>query len=225
MSSIQTFKNIQDRTLDMLSKSDTTTRNRVKNWINMGYADFVGRELWPFRETTGTLTTVAGTQEYDLSTTFPTMDAQNILSVAIQGSAASKLSYIPFNQLRANSPDFDTQTGIPVNYYLRAGNIGLYYTPNDVMSILVDYYADAAELDLDADEPIIPIKYREALMHYALMCEHDYNTDADLSIKSQNAYEQKLVLARQNLLAQPVDTGGFTILGPMDFKNHTDIRT
>lgn len=50
----------------------------------MGYYDFVLRELWPFRETTGTLNTVAGTQEYDLSTNFSTMDDQNIISVAIQ---------------------------------------------------------------------------------------------------------------------------------------------
>lgn len=221
--SISTYKQIQDRTLDLLSKSDTTTRNRIKNWINMGYLDFVNRELWPFREATGTLDTVVNTQEYDLSTNFPDIDEQNILSVALQGSAASKLAYIPFNQLRASAPDFDSHMGIPINYYLRAGQIGFYYVPNDVITLVIDYYKNATELSADADEPIIPINYREALMHYALAMEHNYNTDPDLAQGAMNSYENKLTLARQNLLAQPVDTGGFTILGPADFRNWTDI--
>lgn len=217
------YKNIQDRTLDILSRSDTTTRNRVKNWINAGYRDFVTRELWPFREATGSLDTVAGTQEYDLSTNFSTLDENGVISIALQGSVAGKLTYLPFNQLRANVPDLDSVSGLPRNYYLKAGNIGFYPVPNDVYTIAVDYYKNITELDADADEPIIPINYREALMHYALMMEHDYNTDPDLSIKSQNRYEQLVTLARNNLLAQPFDTDGFKILGPADFRNHTDI--
>lgn len=54
MAAITTYKDIQDRVLDQLGKSDTTTRNRIKNWINMGQNDFVMREQWSFRVDTTT---------------------------------------------------------------------------------------------------------------------------------------------------------------------------
>lgn len=220
----RTYRNIQDNVLSLISKSDATTRNRVKTWINLGYQDFVLRELWPFREVTDTFDTIAGTQEYTLSTEFTDIDAQNILSVAIQGSAQSKLTYWPYNQLRASQPDFDQEAvAVPRRYYIKSGKIGLWPAPNDVYTIAVDYYKVPTELDADSDEPIIPLAYREALMQYALSLEHDFNTDPDLAQKAMNRYEQIVALARNNLLAQPVDTGNFKILGPADAKNHTGL--
>lgn len=224
MAAATTYRNIQDRVLDLLSKSDSTTRNRVKNWINMGQNDFVLRELWPFRETTGTLATVDGTQEYSLSSNFSNIDTQNIISVAIQGANQKKLVYWPYNQLRADKPDFDySGTGVPTRYYLKSGSIGFWLVPNAVMTILIDYFKVPTELSADADESIVPVSYREALVHYALSLEHDYNTDPDLAQKATNRYEEIVTLARQNLLAQPTDTEGFTILGPADSFNHTGI--
>lgn len=217
MAANSTYREMQDNVLNLISKSDATTRNRIKNWINMGYHDFVLRELWPFRETTGTLTTVASTQEYDISTNFSDLDEQNILSVAIQGSTNRKLIYWPFNQLRANQPDFDLiGAGVPERYYIKANQIGLWPAPNAVYTISIDYYKLPTELSADADTPIIPISYREALVQYALSLEHDFNTDPDLAQKAMNRYEQIVTLARNNLLTQPNDTENFRILGPAD---------
>lgn len=224
MAIISTFRNLQDRVLDQISKSDATTRNRVKNSINMGYHDFVLREIWPFREKTGTLSTVAATQEYDLVTNFSDIDAQNIIDVTLQGSGGTRLIYWPYNQLRADMPDLDYgQAGVPERYYLKAGKIGFWPSPADAYTVEVDYYIVPTELDADSDEPIIPVGYREALVHYALSLEHDFNTDPDLAQKAMNRYEQIVNLARQNLLTQPIDTENFRILGPADSKNHTDI--
>lgn len=187
----------------------------MTNWINLGQSDFVLRELWPFREKTGTLTTVASTQEYDLSTNFSDLDQQNIIDVAIQGSNAAKLIYWPYNQLRDSYPDLDSEgNGIPTRYYIKANQIGFWLVPNDAYTIAIDYYKLPTELSADGDETIIPVNYREALVHYALSLEHDYNTDPDLAIKSMNRYEQILSLARNNLLSQPNDTGNFVIRGP-----------
>lgn len=224
MSAATTYLNIQDRVLDLLSKSDATTRTRVKSWINLGQSDFVMRELWPFREATENITTSSGTQEYDL-TNLTDIDAQNIISVAIQGANRRKLSYIPYNQLRASQPDFDAEaTGIPSMYYLRAGQVGFYPVPNGTLTIAVDYYVTPTEMSNDSDTPIIPVNYREALIHYALSMEHDFNTDPDLALKAMNRYEELVTLARQNLLTQPNDTGGFTILGPADSSSWTGLR-
>lgn len=226
MSAASTFREIQDRVLDQLSKSDATTRNRVKNWINLGQNDFVLRELWPFREETGTLSLVQGTQEYDLSTNFSDLDEQNIISVAIQGTNQSKLTYWPYNQLRADKPDFDYDAqAVPRRYYLKAGKIGFWPVPNGTDTVLIDYYKVATEMSDDSDTPIIPVGYREALIHYALSLEHDYNTDPDLAQKSMNAYEDKVTSARQNLLAQPTDSGSFRILGPADSRDWTGLRS
>lgn len=219
-----TYLEEQNLVLDLISKSDATTRNRVKNWLNLGYQDFVLRELWPFRETTGTLALVQGTQEYDLSTNFADIDEQNIVSVALQGTANKKLTYWPFSQLRANQPDFDLASqGVPERYYLKSGSIGFWPVPNAATTCLIDYYKVPTEMSLDADTPIIPVAYREALVQYAISMEHDFNTDADLAQKAMNRYEQQVTLARNNLLAQPNDTSAFRILGPADAKNHTGL--
>jgi hypothetical protein len=219
-----TYRNIQDNVLALISKSDSTTRNRVKTWINMGYQDFVLRELWPFRETTDTITTVAGTQEYTLSSEFSDIDAQNITSVALQGDVQSKLTYWPFTQLRANRPDFDLDgSSVPTRYYLKNGKIGFWPTPADAYTVAIDYYKIPTELDADSDVTIVPLAYREALMQYALSLEHDFNTDPDLAQKAMNRYEQIVALARNNLLTQPNDTEAFRILGPADSRNHTGL--
>ena len=217
MATNTTYLEIQNNVLDILGKSDSITRNRVKRWINLGQSDFVLREIWPFREVTGTLNTSGGTQEYSLSSNFPDIDEQNIISVAIQGTNFSKLTYWPFNQLRADQPDFDFEgSGLPTRYYFRAGNIGFWVVPDAAYAVAIDYYKLPTELDNDSDTSIIPINYREALVHYALSLEHDYNTDPDLAIKAMNRYEQIVTLARQNLLSQPTDTGNFRITGPAD---------
>ena len=224
MAAASTYREIQDRVLDLLSKNDVATRNRVKNWINIGQNDFVLRELWPFREKTGTLTLIQGTQEYDLADNFSDIDAQNIISVTIQGAARKKLTYWPFNQLRADRPDFgfDAQA-IPERYYLKSGKIGFWPIPNGEYTVLIDYYAVPTEMENDSDTPMMPVGYRNALIHFALSLEHDYNTDPDLAQKEMNRYEDIIIMARNNLLTQPVDSGNFRILGPADSRDWTGL--
>lgn len=220
MATNSSYLEIQNNVLSLISKSDATTRNRIKNWINLGYQDFVLRELWPFREALDTISTVANTQEYTLSSETADLDANNILAVTIQGSTNKRLVYWPFNQLRNDQPDFDAEgSSVPQRYYLRAGKIGFWPQPDAVYSVAIDYYKTITELSADADEPIIPVAYRESLVQYALSLEHDFNTDPDLAQKAMNRYEQIVTLARQNLLAQPSDTGAFRILGPQDAVN------
>lgn len=220
-----TYKDFQDNVLALISKSDSTTRNRIKTWINMGYQDFVLREMWPFRESSGTLSLVDGTQEYSLTSNFSDIDQQNITSVALQGASERKLTYWPYTQLRANQPDLDADgTGVPTRYYLKSGNIGFWLVPNGAYSVVIDYVKVPTELSGDSDEPIIPQAYREALVQYALALEHDFNTDPDLAQKAMNRYEQIVTLARQNLLTQPNDTESFRVLGPADSHDWTGLR-
>ncbi len=182
--------------------------------------------MWPFRETTGTLATVASTQEYSLVSNFSDIDAQNIIAVSLQGSVNGKLTYMPYNQLRASAPDYgNIGTAVSRNYYLKGGSIGFWPNPAGIYTVLIDYYKLATEMSSDTDEPIIPVSYREALVKYALSAEHDFNSDPDLATKAMNEYEDIVTLARNNLLAQPVDSGNVTILGPADYRNHTDAFT
>lgn len=210
----KTFRNIQDNVLGQISKSDSITRDRVKRGINMGYQDFFLRELWPFREKTGTLSTVQGIQEYSLLSNFSDMDAQNIIAVSIQGANPKKLAYWPYNQLRNPEPDFQLQgQDVPQRYYIKSGQIGFWPIPSGEFTVAIDYYATPIELVNDSDEPIIPEGYREALMQYSLSHEHDFNTDPDLAQKAMNRYEQIVSLARQNLLSQPNDEYNFRLRG------------
>lgn len=229
MAAASTFRNIQDRVLDTLSKSDSTTRDRVKNGINLGYQDFINREQWPFRETAINLSLTAGQQEYSLTSNITDLEQRNITSVTIQDSAPAKLTYMPYERLRMLYPDFDhNNAGVPRYYYLKGRssgyNIGFYPIPSTDLTTEIDYHKAITELSADSDQPIIPVAYREALVHYALSLEHDYNTDYDAAQKSMNRYEQIVLLARNNLLAQPYDIGGFRIMGPADIRNHTGLR-
>ena len=184
----------------------------------MGYHDFVLRELWPFREISAEITTVAGTQEYIIDDELDEIDEQNIISVAQQGASARKLVYVPYNQLRNLEPDYDQEgQSLPKYYYIKGGNIGLWPKPSGAYTITVDYYIVPTELSADSDEPIIPLGYRESLMQYALSMEHDYNTDPDLAQKAMNRYEQIVSLARNNLLTQPNDESAFKIRGASNF--------
>lgn len=220
--SVTTYREQQDRVLTQIGKSDSTTRNRVKISLNLGYLNFVSRELWPFREVTDDISTVNGTQEYDLVSNFSDLDNNDILSVTLQGAVSKKLKYWPFNQLRADQPDFDlVGASVPRRYYLKAGKIGFWPLPNDVYTVEVDYYKVPTEMSDDSDVPIIPVAYREGLVKYALAAEHDFNTDPDLAQKAMNEYENIVTLARNNLLTQPADTGNFRILGPADSCNWT----
>jgi hypothetical protein len=225
MATNSSFREIQDNVLSLLNKSqDTSARTRVKNWINLGQSDFVLRELWPFRETAGSLSTVAGTQEYDIVTNFPTMDASNILSVAIQGANETKLKFKSFNQIQYISPDLTNDgNALPVYYYIRAGKIGFFPVPAGAYTVSITYYAIPTELSADADTSIIPVNYREALLQYGLSMEHDFDTDPDLAQKAMNRYEQIVNNARQNLLNQPSDDGVFTLIGPESYVNHTGL--
>ena len=219
------YKDLQDRTLDLLGKSDSTTRNRIKDWLNMGQSDFVLRELWPFREKVGTVTTVASTQEYLLATSMTDIDEQNIISVAIQGAQNTKLIYWPYSQLRANKPDFDLDAAaVPQRYYIHALSMGFWPTPAAVYTVFVDYFKLPTAMSADGDTSDLPLNYREALVHYALSLEHDFNTDPDLATKSMNRYEQLVTLARNNLLSQPNDTESFRVLGPAHAKDWTGLR-
>lgn len=217
MSANSSYKEMQDNVLDMISKSDSTTRNRIKKWLNLAQYDFVLREQWPFREVNGSLSLVQGTQEYDLSTNFTDLDDQNITSVALQGASNQKLSYWPWNQLRASVPDFDYDgQGVPDRYYLKAGKIGFYPIPSAATTVAIDYSLVPTEMSADADTPVVPLAYREALVQYALSLEQDFDSSPDLAQKAMNRYEQIVTLARSNLLTQPTDTNNFRVLGPAD---------
>lgn len=225
MAGYSSYREIQDRVLDLLGRSDATTRNRVKNWINMGQSDFVLRENWSFREKTGSLSLLQGVQEYSLSGNFSDLDAQNISSVSLQGANGRKLVYWPYDRLRDLYPDFDFDSqSLLERYYIKAGNIGFYPIPNGADTVLIDYYKVPTELVADSDVTIIPVNYRESLVNYALSREQDYDGDPDLAQKSMNRYEEQVTLARNNLLTQPADSNNFKVLGPSDYYNWTEIR-
>ena len=183
----------------------------------MGQDDFVLRENWSFRETTDTISVISGTQEYDVSTEFTDIDEQNIIDVRITGTSARNLIYAPFNQLQKLYPDFDSAgSGMPEYYYLRDGEIGFYPKPNVNLTVSVNYYKVPTPLVGDSDTSIIPKQYRQALNHFAISKEHQFNTDPDLAQQEQNLYEQVIDKARQSLLTQPTDDGNFRVRSAAD---------
>lgn len=82
-SSISTYRQIQDWVLGQISKSDATTRNRVKTNINLANYDFTMREYWSFRpdETTTPDDLVGDSDEPDMPVEYRESLGQYALSL------------------------------------------------------------------------------------------------------------------------------------------------
>lgn len=146
---------------------------QVKNFINDVIIDIINASLdWSWREATGTLSVLAGTITYSLPST-----------VDIDGIKSFKYSdtFQPLNYLSYNEFDQDLfaynydlylnttqQTLARANIFTIVGNqIILYPTPTANATLVYRYQQIPSELAIDADTPIIPVKYQNIIVYGA----------------------------------------------------------
>lgn len=155
-------------------------------WLNELYIDVVGRTRCYVKN--GTLTTVADTQEYTITTTFTDFYALRRVYYVYSSEYQYKLD-------RINAAEASTDSGLPNQYYQEGTTIGFYPVPNDALTMKVYYVAiPTTALELTSTPSLIPSQFRYILadgLTY-LMFENDKGSVDDRAGYWKSKYESKL---------------------------------
>jgi hypothetical protein len=126
---------------------------RVKRWINEAMWEIDDQEAWPYRMATST-----GASPLTIS------DLGEILSVY---DAARDTVLSPDTQAGLLNEWGDlTTAGNASSFYMVAGAITAF--PVTTATLTVNYLKTRAEMSADADAPLMPDRYRMAIVHYAV---------------------------------------------------------
>lgn len=167
---------------------DFLSSSRANQIINDAYQELCNAEFWPFLETSA-----SGAAPLTIS------DLRSVDSV-IDTVQHKELEYSTKRDLRRRFVDLTT-TGAPGFYYIDAGSIVRTYPVGGTLT--VDYVKVPAELDDDADEPVVPERYHRLILDIAvrIAClergDEEYLTRA--SSVSQSV-ENRLITMRENLM-------------------------
>lgn len=119
----------------------------IRQWLNEGERKYCNRTGYSIKKDS-TILTQADVTEYEMPS-----GCKELIGVFLD---KSKLYRIEIE----NTIEEAGNTGIPIRYYIRQNNIGLYPTPEtDGAEILVLYRALGGDMQEAADEPIIPIEH------------------------------------------------------------------
>ena len=142
--------------------------------INAAYLDFLARSEYPLEFVIETLAFASGDASKDLeSHAFRVLDVRNRTDDVILKPLHS------FRALRATFSDLQA-TGDPSHYRLLAKALYLFPIPNRAIDVSVWTYGQPDPLVDDADDPILPLRYHEAIVVGAVGKAHkdDQNFDA-----------------------------------------------
>ncbi len=168
--------------------------DRANRWINQAYQEVCEAEDWPFCEATTT-----GTAPLTIS------DLRQILYVV---DSTNDLPLLGSDQRTIQQKDPDlTQTGSPCNFYLTGSTTLAVWPPDTSVSLTVRYLKVPAELDDDADEPIIPERFQELIIDGAVIkalkdTDRLGNAQALKQMWSESLYAMKLSLMDRNRFNQ-----------------------
>ncbi len=157
----------------------------------IAYNDILSRRNgWPHLAVTYTLTTVAGTADYDLSG-FSTTDMDIITSIVDQVSLGRRLIYV-------TQADADIAFGTPVSstsdlavaYNVRGNTVTLYPTPSAIKTYRVRGFRTAATWPNGAGtSPDLPDALHEAIAWYMLSSYFLAQEDTQLAGVYMQEYE------------------------------------
>lgn len=188
----------------------------VKDAINDTLHDIYTKELeWPFNYNQGTITCVAGTSQYALSSvasTFAHIDKESfflVKDIPTSVITARKLSYLEYQVWRDHQRELDEnaeadERGKPEFIYLTQNEkIGVTPVPDLAYSITFDYWARFTELSAYSDIPSVPIRYHNTIVDGAMMYAYLYREDLQQADKQEARFKRGLQRMRIELIPQP----------------------
>jgi len=182
-----TLEQIRAKITGRVDDTDIDTA-MLNDAINEAYFEIINdsRTFWKFMEGTTTLTTVAGTAQYEKSVVGADID--EIYSMYHNDGVLTSI-----NERDLDGTNYQSDsTGIPMGYSEWAGNITLFPTPSDDRAITVKYYKQASELVNDSDEPIIPRKFQDVLVAGAKVAFYEMDEDMSRYDRALPSYQKKL---------------------------------
>lgn len=156
-----TFKDLQDHVLSEFDDTSTEFIVDVKRALNRAQKKVSIECDWPFLHDSATITTVAGQQEYSLTSAFRKMHSVTRDNAYLQGVDPELFDRII---------PYPSASGDPTFYTLfKHQKIQLYPIPaSSGSTIYYKFYKMVTEMSADGDYSDIPDQYREILIHYAL---------------------------------------------------------
>ena len=136
------------------------TDTEIKSWINEGYKQFcmatkIVKDMF--------IKTVAiGIKEKSIETEFVQIDRIEWKNAA---GDVTELLPMPIEDVDFSS---DAESGIPVNYYLRSGNVIGIEPTTDAAGTLQLYFSYIPAVLGDNDSPLFPSMFHNALVEFAL---------------------------------------------------------
>lgn len=139
--------------------ADTTWNDH----INVAYKHFLANADYFMEETSTTITFNTGDKFKPLPT-----GIFDVLNVRDTTNSAKLWPLEGWSKQIILYPDRDTFTSIPIHYRVIGNNLHLFPTASTTVTVEVYYRQEPADLVNDTDVPIIPSRYRDAIVNGAL---------------------------------------------------------
>jgi len=162
----------------------------IIRWINDGQKDIVVQN--DLMQTTGTLPTVPGTNEY----TFPT----DMLSMHAMYYSNERLKYMSRQEYDeyVNVSDPDEISSDKPMFYTKWGNkFILYPKPNVVETIKLLYLKRPAEVDDPSDSLDLPVEYHPRIVEFCLRQAYEMDEDWDASAVKATQFDAGLSILKE----------------------------
>jgi hypothetical protein len=151
-------------------------RLRVQRWLNEAQARIARILELPNQYVTSTITTVVGTDTYNLPS-----DVVRINGVT-NASSPNELTYVEDAADINYNNQAGQSVGEPQYYTLSSGTtLRLSPIPDAVYSLTLDYYKAPSALSADTDVSAIPSDYHDVMISYALSRAYRSEDDMQMS--------------------------------------------
>ena len=183
----------------------------IDDLLNEGQKDVVNR-TWCIVDV-GTITLTAATTYYDLR---GDMIAMSHAYYTDTSSNNTTLDEVMERSLRQSTPDFDEDSGAPLEYFIRQSTsgvndleMGIRPVPSSITSesITYHYYAQASDMSADADVPFEGlshlISYHPILGYYAVARLYLIEGKLDRATGYNTLYETGVSIMRERIGMAP----------------------
>ncbi len=171
---------------------DYLSSTRLTDFLNYAYTvDVSEADAWPFLETSTT-----GTSPVTVS------DLRTIESVI---DTTNQVKLRPMDRRHVTDLDVDlTRTGTPEFYYVTTGNVVATY-PVGTGTLSIRYWKTPTALSADADEPLLPTRFRALIVDAAEVRAYTDDDEADQANIAQQRFLSRLEHMRLSLMGQQFD--------------------
>lgn len=190
-----TLANLRTRTQRLLNDPSATTNTQAFYDEKINDAQrIIAEEVKPF-QTTGTISSVSGTQTYNLPSDFLALyPTPYPVRYTNANSALIKPVKANFDWLANSFDDLTTATGDPTYYYITEKLIGFYEIPDysGSSNITLYYFEYPDSLSNSGDVSAYADKWIDAIAYKAVALSHLKNERFDDALLFDRLYEQEV---------------------------------